>query len=96
MEVVFIAVVLLLNEPILIVLVLLSPGDCPLQGCPGSRVSRRPGANRFRRDFGMAPLRFGKRPGGRRERESDRLHAKFERGTETDWLHAMLGVCWGD
>ena len=29
-----------------------SPGDCPLQGCPGSRVSLRPGANRVRRDFG--------------------------------------------
>ena len=67
-----------------------SPGDCPLQGCPGSRVSRWPGANRFRRDFGMAPLRFGERLGGRRVRESDRLHAKFELGAETDRLHAML------
>ena len=28
-----------------------SPGNCPLQGCPGYGVSRRPGANRFRRDF---------------------------------------------
>ena len=59
-----------------------SPGDCPLQGCPGSGVSRQPGANRFRRDFGMAPLSLGVCPGGPLVRESARLHA--------------VGVCWRD
>ena len=90
MEVVFIVVVLLLNEPILsIVLVLLLP-DCPLQGCTGYGVSRRPGANRFRRDFWVPPLSFGVRPGGRLVRESDRLHAKLEFGAEADRFRAML------
>ena len=67
-----------------------SPGDCPLQGCLGYGVSRRPGANRFRRDFGMAPLSFGLWPCGRQVRESDRLHAKLEFGAEADRIHAML------
>ena len=66
-----------------------SPGDCPLQGCFGYGVSRRPGANSFRRDFGMAPLRFGVRPGGRREREADRLHAMLECAGETDLPHVV-------
>ena len=44
-----------------------SPCVRPLQGCPGSGVSRRrPGANRFRRDLGVAPLSFGLRPTGAR------------------------------
>ena len=80
MEVVFIVVVLLLNEPILsiVLVLLLEIALCRVALVMG--ISRRPGANRFRRDFGMAPLRFGERPGGRRVRESDRLHAKFELG----------------
>ena len=62
-----------------------SPGVRPLQGCPGFGVSRRrPGANRFRRDLGVAPLIFGLRPCGRQVRESDRLHAKLECAGETD------------
>ena len=66
-----------------------SPGGCPLQGCPGSRVSRQPGANRFRHDFRMAPLSLGVCPGGPLVRESDRLHAKLECAGETDLPHVV-------
>ena len=66
-----------------------SAGDCPLQGCPGSRVSRQPGANRFRRDFGMAPFSLGVCPGGSLVRESARLHAKLECAGETDLPHVV-------
>ena len=61
-----------------------SPGNCPLQDCPGYGVSRRPGASRFRRDFWVAPLSFGVRPGGRMVGESDRFHAMLECAGETD------------
>ena len=55
--------VLLLNEPILLTdHVGASPGDCPLQGCPGFGVSRRPGANPRCRDLEVAPLSLGFRP----------------------------------
>ena len=68
-----------------------SLGVRPLRGCPRFGVSRRrPGANRFRRDLGVAPPSFGFRPCGRRVRESDRLHAKSEFGAEADRIHAML------
>ena len=82
-----------------------SPGDCPLQGCLGYGVSRRPGADRFRRDLGVAPHSFGLRPCGRLVRESDRLHAKLWRlvrrcraqcrrvfqSQESCWRFALLG-----
>ena len=55
-----------------------SPGDCPLQGCPGSGVSRRPGANLRCCDLEVAPISFGFCPGGPLVRESARLHAKLE------------------
>ena len=66
-----------------------SPGDCPLQGCPGYGVSRRPGANRFRRDLEVAPLSFGACPCGPLVREADRLHAMLECAGETDLPHLV-------
>ena len=69
-----------------------SPGDCPLQGCPGSGVSHRPGANRFCRDVDVAPLSLGVCPGGPLVRESARLHAKLECGGETDLPHVVSDI----
>ena len=58
-KVVFIVVVFALERakflPIVLMLLL---EICPLQGCPGSGVSRRPGANRCCRDLEVAPLSF--------------------------------------
>ena len=66
-----------------------SPGDCPLQGCPGFGVSRRPGANLRCCDLEVAPLSFGFCPGGPLVRESARLHAKLECAGETDLPHVV-------
>ena len=66
-----------------------SSGDCPFQGCPGSGVSRRAGANRFCRELEVAPLSLGVCPGGPLVRESVRLHAKLECGGETDLPHVV-------
>ena len=57
----------------------------------GSRVSRRPGANRCCRDLEVAPVSFGVCPCGPLVRESDRLHAKLECAGETDLPHASVG-----
>ena len=66
-----------------------SPEDCPLQGCPGSGGSRRPGANLRFCDLEAAPLSFGFCPGGPLVRESARLHAKLECAGETDLPHVV-------
>ena len=78
-EVVFLAVFLLLNEPILIVLVRLLAGQELIV---------------FAAILGwlLSVLESGRVGDGS---ASIRLHAKFERGTETDRLHAML-ECAGD
>ena len=88
----FIVVVLLLNEPnLLFRMVLLLAFFALCRVAPWFGVSRRrPGANRFLRDLGVAPLSFGLRPCGQQVRESDRLRAKLEFGAEADRIHAML------
>ena len=84
MEVVFIVVVLLLNEPILsiVLVLLLEIALCRVALVKGFLAGQEPIV--FAAIFWMAPLRFEERPGGRRVHESDRLHAKFEIGAETD------------
>ena len=57
-------VVLLLNEPILLMVLVLLLEIALCRVAPRFGVSRRPGANRCCRDFEVAPLSFGVCPCG--------------------------------
>ena len=84
MEVVFIVVVLLLNEPILsiVLVLLLEIAPCRVPLVMGFLADQE--LIVFAAIFWVAPLSFGVRPGGRLVREFDWSHAKLEFGAETD------------
>ena len=89
MEVVFIVVVLLLNEPMqpIVLVLLLEIALCRV--ALGLGFLAGPGADLRCCDLEAAPISFGVGPGGPLVRESARLRAKLKCAGETDLPHVV-------